>query len=127
MQQIKNYYWYKTYVRVVTLSTQDNVKLVKQLSFQGINRRFVLSGKDRNVRENYNKYIFFNCIIKRLQCYDQWKKSLWWTSKNDLRTYDNIWKIETGQGDNYTTGCFLDYPYFKEYYKLVAIYLNEQQ
>ena len=59
MQQIKNYYWYKTYVRVVTLSTQDNVKLVKQLSFQGINRRFVLSGKDRNVRENYNKYIFF--------------------------------------------------------------------
>ena len=70
---------------------------------------------------------FFNCIIKRLQCYDQWKKSLWWTSKNDLRTYDNIWKIATGQGDDYTTGCFLDYPYFKEYYKLVAIDLNEQQ
>ena len=25
--------------------------------------------------------------------------------KNDFKTYDNIRKIETGQGDNYTTGC----------------------
>ena len=35
--------------------------------------------------------------------------------KNDLITYDNIWKIATGQGDDYTTGCLLDYPYFKKY------------
>ena len=28
--------------------------------------------------------------------------------KNNLRTYENIWKIATGQGDNYTTGCLLD-------------------
>ena len=27
--------------------------------------------------------------------------------KNDLRTYDNIQKIATGQGDDYTTGCLL--------------------
>ena len=32
-----------------------------------------------------------------------------------------------GQGDDYTTGCLLDYPYFKEYYKLKAIDLNKQQ
>ena len=35
--------------------------------------------------------------------------------KNDLITYNNIWKIATGQGDDYTTGCLLDYPYFKKY------------
>ena len=35
------------------------------------------------------------------------------TVKNDLRTYENIWKIETGQGDDYTIGCLLDYPYFR--------------
>ena len=29
----------------------------------------------------------------------------------DLTTYDNIRKIETGQGDDYTTGCLLDYNY----------------
>ena len=37
------------------------------------------------------------------------------TIKNDLKTYDNIRKITTGQGDDYTTGCLLDYPYFKKY------------
>ena len=40
--------------------------------------------------------------------------------KNNLRTYDNIRKITTGQGDDYTTGCLLDYLYFKNYYKIIA-------
>ena len=35
--------------------------------------------------------------------------------KNDLRTYDNIRKITTGPGNDYTAGCWLDYPYFKKY------------
>ena len=47
--------------------------------------------------------------------------------KNDLKAYDNIRKIATGQGDDYTTGCLLDYPYFKRYYKLIAIDLSKQQ
>ena len=33
--------------------------------------------------------------------------------KNDKVTYENIRKIATGQGDDYTTGCQLDYIYFK--------------
>ena len=28
--------------------------------------------------------------------------------KNNLTTYDSIWKIATGQGDDYITGCLLD-------------------
>ena len=47
--------------------------------------------------------------------------------KNDLKTYDNIRKIATGQGDDYTTGCLLDYLYFKKYCKLIAIDLSKQQ
>ena len=35
--------------------------------------------------------------------------------KNKLRTYDNIRKIATGQGDDYTTGRQLDYNYFNNY------------
>ena len=31
----------------------------------------------------------------------------------DLKTYENIRKIPTGQGDDYSTGCLLDYFYFK--------------
>ena len=47
--------------------------------------------------------------------------------KNVLKTYENIKKIATGQGDDYTTGCLLDSPYFKIYYKLIAIDLSKQQ
>ena len=32
--------------------------------------------------------------------------------KNNLRTYESIWKIATGQGNDYTTGCLLDHNYF---------------
>ena len=45
----------------------------------------------------------------------------------DLKKYDNIRKVATGQGDDYTTGHLLDYPCFKNYYKLIAIDLNKQQ
>ena len=47
--------------------------------------------------------------------------------KNDLKTYDNIRNFATGQGDDYTTGCLLNCPYFKKYHKLIAIDLIKQQ
>ena len=46
---------------------------------------------------------------------------------SDLKTYENIRKIATGQGDDYTTGCLLDYSYFKDHYKMIAIDLSKQQ
>ena len=49
------------------------------------------------------------------------------TINSDLKTYENIRKIATGQGDDYTTGCLLDYSYFKDYYKMIAIDLSKQQ
>ena len=44
-----------------------------------------------------------------------------------LGTYDYIWKIATGQRYDYTTGCLLDYPYFKKHYKMIVIDLSTQQ
>ena len=43
------------------------------------------------------------------------------------KTYENIRKIAMGQGDDYTGGCLLDYTYFKENYKMIAIDLSKQQ
>ena len=47
--------------------------------------------------------------------------------KYDIKSYENIRKIVTGQGDDYTTGCLLDYNYFKNHYKMIAIDLSKQQ
>ena len=45
---------------------------------------------------------------------------------NSFKTYNNIRKVATGQGDDYTTGCLLDYIYFKNYYKMIVVDLSKQ-
>ena len=45
---------------------------------------------------------------------------------NDKVTYENIRKIATGQGDDNTTGCLLDYIYFTSYYKMIAVDISKQ-
>ena len=52
-------------------------------------------------------------------CFDQ-------PIKYDLKTYENIQKIETGQRDDYTTGCLLDNNYFKNYHNITSIGLSKQ-
>ena len=47
--------------------------------------------------------------------------------KNNKVTYENIRKIATGQGDDYTTGCLLDYSYFMDTYKMNAVDLSKQK
>ena len=47
--------------------------------------------------------------------------------RRDLRVYDNIRQTATGPGDDCTTGCLLDYPYFKDYCRMIAIDLSKQQ
>ena len=45
--------------------------------------------------------------------------------KNNKITYEN--KIATAQGDDYTSGCLLDYTYFKNHYKMIPLDLSKQQ
>ena len=47
---------------------------------------------------------------------------------NDLiKQYDEVRKVSTGKGDDYTTGCLLHYAYFKDIYKLIAFALSKQK
>ena len=62
----------------------------------------------------------YNVMIDGRNFFDQQIQS-------DLDANDNIRNIETGRGNDCTTGCLFDYPYFKKYYKLIAIDLSKQQ
>ena len=62
----------------------------------------------------------FNVMINGENFFNQ-------TVKDNKVTYENIRKTATGQGDDYTTGCLLDYPYFKNSYKMIAVDLSKQQ
>ena len=44
--------------------------------------------------------------------------------KKDSRTFDNIWKIVIGQGDDYTTCCLLHNNYVKVYCKMITMDLS---
>ena len=44
--------------------------------------------------------------------------------KDNKVTYENIRKIATGKGDYHTTGCLLDYTYFRDNYKMIAVDLS---
>ena len=43
-----------------------------------------------------------------------------------VKQYDEVRKVSTGQGDDYTKGCLLDYAYFKDNYRLIAVDLSKQ-
>ena len=75
-------------------------------------------------RESYKQYYLPTVEIKDYNVMIDGRNLFDLPIKNDLQTYDNIRKIATGQ---YTTGCLLDYPYFKKYYKLIAIDLSKQR
>ena len=148
----------KLYVTVVTLSTQDNAKLLTKLkssfkrtinwikylskpellaknpnlnylvetSFQGINRLFVLAFTNDAQRISSKIYYLptvkikdYNVLIDGKDFFDQ-------PIQNVEITYENVRNVATGQGDDYTSGCLLDYAYFKDCCKMIAIDLSKQ-
>ena len=44
-----------------------------------------------------------------------------------IKKYEEIWKLTTGVGKDYTTGCLLDYDYIKNHYRLIAFDLNRKK
>ena len=151
------------YVPVVTLSKENDIKLLEQLktgfkrtikwnkyrlqtfvqsnnnklnylidpTFTKVNRLFVLSferTEENKVKKDHRDF-FFTLLSakrwnKRLQCLNWWKRFLWFASKNEEEAYDKI--IEISKNNDYTIGNLLDFVYFKENYKLIAIDLSNQ-
>ena len=149
----------KLYVPVVTLSTQDNSKLLQKLksgvrrtiswnkylskpdilarntnlnhlvepSFQGIDRLFVLAYENDTQRTSGKGYHLPNIELKDYKIMIDGGNVFDQPIKDNKASYENIRKIATGQGDDYTTDCLLDYPYFKDSYKMTAVDLSKQQ
>ena len=96
-------------------------------SFEGVNSLFVLSFENEDDRKVSTSYCLQKVEIKNYNVMTDGRNFFDQPVKSNLLTYDNIRKIATSQGDDYTTGCLLDYNYFNEYYKMVAIDLRKQQ
>ena len=157
----------KLSVPVVTLSTEDNVKLVKQLNeipvywskykvidikvveiaaaneekhireqldsrYQGVKRFFVLAydntvGNNQISNDSFKKYYLLRFKIENYNI-DIDGRNVSDQPINDLiQQYDEVIKISTGQGDDYATGCLLDFAYFEKNYRLTAVNLSKQK
>ena len=100
--------------------------------WQGVKRLFVFAYNnkegDNNVSvDSYEKYFLqsvkienYNIEIDRTNFYDQ-------ASNDSIRQYGEIRNMSTGLGDDYTTGCLLDFSYFEKNYRLIAVDLSEQK
>ena len=99
-------------------------------SFQGVSKLFVLpyaSGDNITNENSYRKYFLprikienYNIEIDGRNFYDQ-------PINDSVKQYDEVRKISTGNGDDYTTGCLLDFAYFEKNYKIIAADLSKQR
>ena len=132
LQQLKSGFkrvinWNKYLSKPELLAQNPNLNHLIEASFQGVNRLFVLAFENDNHRTIHDRYYLpiveikdYNIMINGENFFDQ-------PIKNNKVIYENIRKIVTGQGDDYTTGCLLDYSYFADNYKMIAVDLSKQQ
>ena len=131
LQQLKSGFkktinWNKYESSIKTFAQNRYLNYLINPSFQGTNRLFVVPFENENGRTSHSTYYIpkveikdYNVMIDSRNFFDQAINSM-------SKTYENIRKIATGKGDDYTTGCLLDYSYFKENYKMIAVDLSRQ-
>ena len=101
-------------------------------TYEGVKSLFVLAyrdhgGANRVTADSPRRYFFprvkignYNIEIDGRNFHDQ--------PINDLiKQYDEVKKVSTGQGDDYTTGCLLDFAYLKNNFRLIAADLSKQK
>ena len=133
---------YKSKIETKNLDANNVTRFPLDASFQGVNRLFVLAFNNttedvagnpinntanRVQRDSHRKYFLprlditnYNVLIDGRNFYDQ-------PINDQIKKYDEMRKIATGKGDDYTTGCLLDYQYFKDHYQLIAVDLSKQK
>ena len=131
LQQLKSNFkskinWKKYELSIKTFAQNRYLNYLINPSLQGVNRLFVLSFENENDRTSHSTYYLSKVEIKDCNVMIDGRNFFDQPINSMNKTYENIRKIATGKGDDYTTGCLLDYPYFKENYKMIAIDLSRQ-
>ena len=132
LQQLKSGFkrvinWNKYLSKPELLAQNPNLNHLIEASFQGLNSLFVLAFENGDDRTSDEKYYLPTVEIKDYDIMINGENFFDQPIKNSGVTHENIRKIATGQGDDYTTGCLLDYPYFTNTYKMIAVDLSKQQ
>ena len=130
-------YWnkYKVIDKVVEIAATNAEKHIGELldsSYQGVKRLFILAydnaAGDNQVSVDYfKKYFLLRVKIEKYSMEIDGRNFYDQPINDSIKQYDEIRKISTGQGDDYTTGCLLDFAYFEKNYRLIAADLSKQK
>ena len=111
--------WNKYRSQVSTEVINNNLNILIDPTFTNVNRLFVLSYQNDDDRQSFSQFYLpkvmikdYNVIIDKLAFFNL-------PIKNEEEAYEKI--IDISKNNEYTTGNLLDYDYFKNYYKLIAI------
>ena len=114
-------------------AANEHIRILIDPSWQGINRLFVLAyNNTANANgqvsiDSYKKYFLPRVNIKNsnieIDCRNFYDQPI----NDSIKQYDKIRKISAGQGDDYTTGCLLDFAYFEKKYRLITADLRKQK
>ena len=85
------------------------------------------AGNDQVSVDSYKKYFLPRVKIDNYIIEIDGRKFYDQPINDSIKQYDEVRKILTGQGDDYTTGCLLDYSYFEKKYRLLAADLSKQK
>ena len=102
------------------------------VSYQGVKRLFVLAynnkeGNNKVSIDSYKKYFLPRVKIENYNIEIDGKNFYDWPINDSIKQYDEIRKISTRRGDDYTTSCLLDFAYFERHYRLIAVDLRKQK
>ena len=97
--------WNKYLSKPELLAQNPNLNYLVEPSFQGVKRLFVLAFENDAQRTSNKIYYLPNVEIKYYNVMIDGKNVFVQLVKNNKVTYENIRKIATGKGDDYTTGC----------------------
>ena len=105
-------------------TVNNNLNYLIDPTFTNVNRLFVLSFENEEGRTSFSKYYVPNVEIKNFNVLIDGKPFLEIPVKNKEEACEAI--IEMSKSNDYITGNLLDYEYFKDHYKLIAVDLSKQ-
>ena len=111
-------------------NTTSEYRYFIELNFFGLNRLFALvyTKEDDNVeRFKSRRYFLTKGINKNYNVITDGKNFHSQAIDSDIKRYKEIRKLTTRPGDDYTTGCLLDYGYIKNHYRIMAADLSRQK
>ena len=111
----------------MTIQPQNNLNYLIDPTFTNVNRLFVLSfSRNNNTdnRDSFSDYYVPNVEIKDFNVLIDGKSFFDLPVKNEEEAYEKI--IDMSNNNNYMTGNLLDFAYYKENCKLIAIDLSKQ-